>query len=1546
MAYTATEKNAYCVPDQLLDGISTPSYKWFALHNNILDGTYHPLSSSGAYQIGWWGTSISDSAGSISNSPNIVLTFSSRSLNSIIIAGDTQLNEYPVNFVYSVYNSGGTLLYTKTITANTLLKYIECFPTTYQDVVKISLTITKISRSASVVKIVEAFDYYHVIRVDSLTPKITDVVNSLGSRITTTDALNPKAADIVSSTQSSRITADSILPKLSDITLAIINHDIAYDTILTKLTEFIPYKIFGSSEQIKTLLTEIADTNVNTTTLDELKLLLADVDAGIINYATSFDTVLPMLIDTLLYKLFGSIDSIKIRLDDITTTMYNYLTSIDTLLNTIADINDGIENTARVSDAVITTLNEFIPTKAFGSVDNIQPKINDLRITLNNVFTTTDILLNVLNDIVARTNVTLTDNDVIKTIFSEFISYKKFGTIDTAIIGLSDLAEAITNTLVRLEDILIDPLVDDTILFTSTDIQDCTVGEQIANNITTTEYKWFNLHNAILNGQWHPIDSKKNYEIGWWSNSISDDMGNFATPVKATIRFVDSTIDNIKVFGDYMTDSFPVDFTVNLYNRYGALLYSQVVTDNSEIAYMTSINPVENVTVLEISVTKINHVNEPVKILDVYPLYRKTLIGNMLMALDDVIITAIETNLQGIHSLQQVVDVLVPVGVADAVSSTAITAASSDNVTPRIDTAVVASSSAVRTDGISILLNDMDVGIINTLMCLDSLLAKLSDMLLPINVTALVQDVISPAFIEAVLGITLPINTTDAIKLKLIEATNSMVSSIRVDEIRIQISELLTCITNYAPEVDVLTPETEEAVISTNVSAEASDVVLSRIDMADNAIVSFARTEEIKARIDDLLVYKQFGSVEDVKVKFVETLVIYNTFSSFDSLTALLQDATAYIGSKFYSQDALKIKVTEQGGDIKVSFTSPDGLIIKLDEDINMTNVHTKMDEDLRQIFGKVEIVYSDPLIDVAVAYNASSINPATDLLSVADGITTPPYKWFAIFDNKLDGSYHPLDSSKKLSTGWWGYELSDSLGNFATSQMLEATFSARPIIELSVIGDATADIYPEDFVLTLWSGDTIVHTETVIGNINAEWHKIIDQINGITKMHLEITKMNKCATARVNEFFTIIKEEYVQDQIISMHLLEELDYVDINIPMGAISSNEIDVVLDNTDKRFSLANPDSNLGNLLKKNRKVTPWLGVEVLEGQIEWHKLGTFWTTNWQTPLRSLTATLTARDTLELLRQDDFETSQLYTNYTLAALYRVLFTAYGLTEDRYYIDNTLEALVIPYAWFDRMSYKDALSTLSKCALVKVFCDRDGVIQVKPISTTENSRYTFDDDKNYFDSDFPMLGTDITNYVEVLVNTLTPGEPTSIYDMETPMSVPAGESSDITCIYNSIPNVNVQNPVVTCDTGMSVTGVQQYVWGMRITVKNNNISAANVNSITVTGTPLTASGVITQVAQDKVSILEDGKIKSTVDCPFIQTVAYATELANTILQVYKNQLKDVSLDSRGNIAIAVGNVVKVKSEFDTEGTDYTVFRQDINWDGALDATVEGKKL
>lgn len=614
-----------------------------------------------------------------------------------------------------------------------------------------------------------------------------------------------------------------------------------------------------------------------------------------------------------------------------------------------------------------------------------------------------------------------------------------------------------------------------------------------------------------------------------------------------------------------------------------------------------------------------------------------------------------------------------------------------------------------------------------------------------------------------------------------------------------------------------------------------------------------------------------------------------------------------------------------------------------------------------RQVYGKVQIDYTDPFIDQSINITCNEQANVSFTQQTADGITNVFGKIASLDGSWVLGEGYVLcpdvNESELYQMGWWGAQLSNGNCFFsAPYPTLTATFASRPVLSLKVVGDDKRGEYPVDFTIRLYgTGNNLKHTEAVTGNTLVTWDKNITTVTEVVKMELEIVKWsNSNRQAKISEFFTSIQETYEGENIIDINLLEEREVSNGSLPIGNLSANEITVKLSNETRKFDASNTTSPLYQLVKTNRRVKAWLGV-LINAEYEYVPLGVFWSGDWDAPEDGVYAKTTGQDRLELLRKSSYSTSQVLINVSLYDLAVSVMQDAGLTNEEYWIDDDLKLYSVPYAYFESQSHRDALRVIAEASLGQVYCDRNGVLRLESalysvkkanqfimpfMSASEGISIT---DDNYFKKNRPVKSDEISNYIEVETQPLKPDILSELYRSNNTIPIEPGHLSEFTVYYNNVPAINA-NAALEGATNTVITNAIYYAWGAEVTLQNNGAVTENV-TLVINGNPMKILNKEKAVAQDAASITEYGKLKYTFPSnPLIQTLAIAQSIASTLLHSYKNSRRDIVMEWRGNPALLLGDSVITKESNLWE--QFYVTRQEIEYDGTLRATLNGRKI
>ena len=735
----------------------------------------------------------------------------------------------------------------------------------------------------------------------------------------------------------------------------------------------------------------------------------------------------------------------------------------------------------------------------------------------------------------------------------------------------------------------------------------------------------------------------------------------------------------------------------------------------------------------------------------------------------------------------------------------------------------------------------------------------------------------------------------------------------------------------------------------------------------DTAVVSLTRplssVDALKAAAIGVAapVEAQVPGVDSLAVSLADSSFFWlYEFLRKDTLKPVFDETARPVLVNCAAQDNLNIKVIESIADFVVNLAKAAELVVSRDieareitvdlplrtdelgvafaGDGDLTNIHSVMNAPRRRTYGRVQITYSDPFLDVTITATASGTAHGTDAYGTANNLKTSAHKWLSLHENTLDGSYHPLPMEPAV--GWWSDVLSDASGVFVEPPTLTVSFEPRSVHELQVIGDDKLDSYPVDFAINLYdANDTLLYSEVATGNERVNWTEGIELVSNVAKMELVILRINKpYSAAKIVEFYTAVQEVYEGRDLLSINLLEEQESTGGTLPIGNISSNEIRIRLNNEDRHFDPANEQSPIHNRLKRNRRIRAWLGAEVVPGEIEWYSLGEFWTLDWRVPEQEYYAETTGRDRLELMRQTEFVSSEVYQSHSLYQLAEIILRDYGLAPDKYVIDPALEEIVIPYAWFSRVTHREALRQIAMAALARVYTDRQGRVVIRVFDTAVKPLFEFDG-HNIFNKDQPLAWGKTVNHVEVKTSPLQPGPLVNVVHETEGFSLAAGAELKQTYTFSMTPVIDVMAPEIASEGSVVVKDYTAYAWGVDIVFENVGATDGTVTSVIVKGKRLEPGGGRIAVARDEMSVIEHGVQKLTVENEFIQTAERAQAIADALLAVFKDPGHDLILDARGNIALQLGDMVTAW------GDEYFLVRQELDWDGSLGARIKARK-
>jgi hypothetical protein len=323
-------------------------------------------------------------------------------------------------------------------------------------------------------------------------------------------------------------------------------------------------------------------------------------------------------------------------------------------------------------------------------------------------------------------------------------------------------------------------------------------------------------------------------------------------------------------------------------------------------------------------------------------------------------------------------------------------------------------------------------------------------------------------------------------------------------------------------------------------------------------------------------------------------------------------------------------------------------------------------------------------------------------------------------------------------------------------------------------------------------------------------------------------------------------------------------------------------------------------------------------------------------------SVRLTLSTTDPVNVVPRVGGMITTIRQTVTYAALAVMALQDAGLKPEEYWVDPELENFPLPYAWLEKQTHREALRTIAEAGLAQVYTDRNGVIRVEGatyLSREQEQIALYLTKCDYYDKNNPTNSGAVANYVEVFANPLRPAQAAEEVYRATE-EIPAGVRT-YTALYNDKPVIEAVASLEAAPVGATITSAKYYAWGADIQVSSPE---AGEIELVVTGKPLRSTGRQKMVASDSKSIRENGERRYIFpDNPLIQTPETAQRIADLIVAICGNPRRDLSLNWRGNPALLLGHRITVP-DYDGATRDFHVVRNEFTWDGALQATLDGR--
>lgn len=157
-----TNENAnISYPNQVIDNVKDPAAKYASLDGSWILGEGYVLAplpeEASVRQMGWWGSRLAGVGGVFSVPyPTLAVTFNPRPITKLQAVGDSQRQEWPVDFDINLY-SGVNIVYTEIVIDNDVIEWKKTLDEPETEITKIELVVKKWSHADRQAKILEFF---------------------------------------------------------------------------------------------------------------------------------------------------------------------------------------------------------------------------------------------------------------------------------------------------------------------------------------------------------------------------------------------------------------------------------------------------------------------------------------------------------------------------------------------------------------------------------------------------------------------------------------------------------------------------------------------------------------------------------------------------------------------------------------------------------------------------------------------------------------------------------------------------------------------------------------------------------------------------------------------------------------------------------------------------------------------------------------------------------------------------------------------------------------------------------------------------------------------------------------------------------------------------------------------------------------------------------------------------------------------------------------------------------------------------------------------
>jgi len=411
-------------------------------------------------------------------------------------------------------------------------------------------------------------------------------------------------------------------------------------------------------------------------------------------------------------------------------------------------------------------------------------------------------------------------------------------------------------------------------------------------------------------------------------------------------------------------------------------------------------------------------------------------------------------------------------------------------------------------------------------------------------------------------------------------------------------------------------------------------------------------------------------------------------------------------------------------------------------------------------------------------------------------------------------------------------------------------------------------------------------------------------------------------------------------DEVIAISMLEEAKS-DEQVAAGFVTSNEMRLVMENSDRRFSPVNKASPYYDKIRPAVKIKPYLGIVLPDDSVEELPLGVFWTDDWQAPAGSLEATAVCYDRLYDLMAQDVPMLPVMPNTTIGEMFARLFRALGLEDEEFMIGPRLD-IPVRLGWFPRGKVGQALNLLSVAGSCSVVANRVGVIEVRSTFGLGLPTVSWTDNDMVISTHNPQKYREVFSCVSIEYAIPYVDESDEVLRINR-FELPNGVTRFDNVAFRQSPVANVESVEIIGTTEAYINDFEYGATSMNLEIVNPD--EAHEVEIRVTGRPVGVNESVLSL-EDPEAVAEFGKKTLEIENFLIQSRRLARTYARAFVEYVKNPRTTFDIESRGDPSIGVNDYVQIVNPSDKIDTAVVVrpMRINLDFDGALRARIDAR--